>query len=193
MKPNVTVLKEQLYEYVFVVTWFCDTLKIIFPRNFSILIYNNTIISIRLIPQGFALCSLSIRQYMIHLREIIVNYNVSFVWSAAKLVQKIWKDNFYRQKWRKFDSNTVIAICNLAIQNILENPNTLTHRAREHLAGGVQWDPTQIQWGWLLIPAGSRKNVKKIYSANIRSFFLKTIKAMIKHFENILTLIYQTF
>ena len=69
----------------------------------------------------------------------------------------------------------------------------LTHRAREHLAGGVQWDPTQIQWGWLLIPAGSHKNVKKIYSANIRSFFLKTIKAMIKHFENILTLIYQTF
>ena len=36
---------------------------------------------------------------------------------------------------------------------------------------------------------------EKIYSANIfiRSFFLKTIKAMIKHFKNILTLIYQTF
>ena len=34
---------------------------------------------------------------------------------------------------------------------------------------------------------------EKIYSVNIRSFFLKTIQAMIKHFKNILRLIYQTF
>ena len=42
-----------------------------FVQSFSILVYNNTIIvSLRLI----ALRSLSIRQYMIHLREIIVKY-----------------------------------------------------------------------------------------------------------------------
>ena len=51
-----------------------------FFRSFSILVYYNTIFSLRLIVYyliiGFALRLLSIRQYKIHLREIIVKYLV---------------------------------------------------------------------------------------------------------------------
>ena len=51
--------------------------------------------------------------------------------------------------------------------------HALTYRTQEHSPGGTHCDPTQIQRGWLSIEC------ERIYSVNIRLFFLKTIKAMI--------------
>ena len=62
----------------------------------------------------------------------------------------------------------------------------LTHRAREHSAGGTHLDPEQIHRGWLSIPAGSRKNVKNLPS-KYKVIFLKNYKSydktLQKHFN----------
>ena len=75
-----------------------------------------------------------------------------FLFKLGKLLS-IW--------FQSSEDGPVLGKTQLLILSTKVSLGRLTQWAREHSAGGTHWDPKQIQWGWLSIPAGYARMWKK--------------------------------